>query len=110
MERRRQVKLVTISKALQKVRTDVSTATHADKVWMGIDSHNMTIRKKIDSLFASGKLSKEEAENLGQEEQTLRDRETVNDASHGLEFDDAVSISRDIQQLNKKIADLSTTK
>ena len=77
------------------------------KVWMGIDSHNMSIKEKIDALFASGRLSKEEAENLEQEEQTLRDREIVNDSTNGLEFDDAVSIAKEIHQLNAKIAELS---
>ncbi len=103
----RQVKLETIAKRLQRIHKDVNGAIYPHKVWMGIDSHNMAIKKKIDALFASGKLTKEEAENLGQQEQTLRDRETVNDSANGLEFDDAISIAKDIHQLNGKIAELS---
>jgi len=103
----RQVKLDAIAKTLQRIRVDVKGAIYPKKVWMGIDSHNMAIKEKIDALFASGKLTKEEAENLGREEQTLRDHETVNDSANGLEFDDAVSIAKEIQQLNRKIAELS---
>jgi hypothetical protein len=106
----RQIKLSTISLALQKVRDDVKDAIHTNKVWMGIDSSNMALRKKIDANFSAHKLTKEEAENLGKEEQTLRARETVNDATNGLEYNDAEALAKEIQQLDKKIDELSSQK
>jgi len=104
----RQVPLRTISLALKKVRADVKDAIHPNKVWMGIDSNNKAIRKKIDAAYAAKKITQQEAENLGQEEQTLRDRETVNDTTNGLEYDDAIAIAKEIQQLNRKINQLSS--
>jgi hypothetical protein len=103
----KQVQLKQISLALAKIRGDVKDAIHPDKVWMGIDSKNKAMRQKIDKYFAAGKLTKAEAENLGRQEQILRDRETVNDASGGLVYDDAISIAKDIWQLDKKIDELA---
>jgi hypothetical protein len=103
----KQVKLKTISLALQKVHGDVKAAIHPNKVWMGIDSHNRALKEKIDAAFDAKKLNRDEADNLGQQEQVLRDRETVNDSSNGLEYDDAVSIAKAIQDLDKKIDALS---
>jgi hypothetical protein len=101
------VQLRTISLALKKVQDDVKASIHPDKVWMGIDPHNKALRQKIDKYFDEKKLNKDEASNLGREEQILRDRETVNDASSGLEYDDAISIAKSIQQLDSKIESLA---
>ncbi len=101
------LKLNAISSRLDKVKADVKAATHPDKVWMGINSHNKALKEKIDAAFDAKKLTRDEADNLGQQEQVLRDRETVNDTSNGLEFDDAISIAKAIQDLDKKIDELS---
>jgi len=103
----KQVKLRTISLALQKVQGDVKAAMHPDKVWIGIDPHDKALRQKIDKYFDAKKLTKDEADNLGQQEQVLRDRETVNDTSNGLEYDDAISIAQATLDLDKKIEDLA---
>ncbi len=65
------------------------------------------MRQKIDKYFDEKKLNKDEADNLGQQEAVLRDRETVNDTSNGLEYDDAISIAKDILDLDKKIDELA---
>lgn len=49
----KQVQLSTISLDLEKVRKEVKAAIHPQKVWMGIDSHNKTLRQKIDAAFAA---------------------------------------------------------
>jgi hypothetical protein len=86
---------------------DVKASMHPDKVWMGIDPHNKALRQKIDKYFDEKKLNKDEADNLGREEQILRDRETVNDSSSGLKYDDAMSIAKASQQLDSKIDSLA---
>lgn len=96
-----------IKLALQKAQADVKASTHPDKVWMGIDANNRALKQKIDKYFDEKKLTKDEADNLGQQEQVLRDRETVNDTSNGLIYDDAISIATAIQDLDKKIDQLA---
>jgi len=103
----KKVQLRTISLALEKDRADIKAAIHPDKVWMGIDSENMTLRKKIDANFKAKKLTKEQAENLGQQEQTLRARETVSDTTNGLDYSHAETLAKEIQQLDEKIDNLS---
>ncbi len=100
-------RLQPIRLALQKTQADIKAAIHPDKVWMGIDSHNKALKEKIDAAFDAKKLTRDEADNLGQQEQVLRDRETVNDTSNGLEYDDAISIATAIQELDKKIDQLA---
>ena len=103
-----QVQLKTITDSLQSIRQDVKVTIHPNKVWMGIDSHNMALKQKIDAALDANKLTKEEADNLELEEQTLRNRETVSDSTSGLEYDDAISMAKEIARLSKKIDELSS--
>ncbi len=103
-----QVSLLRISNTIKKIRSDVNGAISPTKVWMGIDPQNKALKEKINAAFAAGKITKDEAQNLEQEEQTLRDREIVNDTTNGLEFDDAMSIAKEVNQLDQKIGELSS--
>lgn len=101
------MKLRTISLALDKIKEDIKESIHPNKVWMGIDTHNMALKQKIDRYEKDNKLTREEADDLGRQEQVLRDRETVSDTSQGLEFDDAITLAHDIQNLDQKIDELA---
>ena len=48
----KQVQLSTISLDFKSLK-EVEAAIHPQKVWMGIDSHNKTLRQKIDAAFAA---------------------------------------------------------
>ncbi len=102
-----QVKLKTISDRLDKIRQDIKAAIQPNKVWMGIDCRNMALRQKIDAALDANKLTKEEAENLGLEEKTLRNHENESDTTDGLTYDDAIATAAEILRLDKKIDELS---
>lgn len=107
-EGHQKIEFVKITNALKAVRVDLQKTISPKKVWMGIDSHNMALKEKIDAALNAGKLNKDEASNLELEEATIRNGETVNDTSNGLQYDDAVSTAKQINQLNAKIDRLSS--
>jgi len=97
-----------ISGALDQVRTHLATASHAKKVWVGIDSRDNTLEKNISDALVTRKISKEQADGLMQEAETLRAREANGSPTNEFEFTDAISLAGDIQTLAGKIDQLAS--
>jgi len=98
-----------IENALEQVRSQLGTATHTTKVWMGIDSHDTTMRTKISNALETRKISKDQAGALMQEEEKLRARESNGSPTNEFEFTDAISIAGDLLTLDGRIDQLAST-
>ncbi len=97
-----------IATCLDKVQSHISSATHATKVWSGIDSHDKTLHDKIADALAVGTINKEQATTLEQEYEKLRNREVSGYPINAMEFTEAIAIADDLQALNDKINQLIT--
>ncbi len=98
-----------IANALAQTRSQLATAVHPQKVWMGIDAHDTTLQRKISDALGSHKISKEQADSLMQEAEMLRAREANGSPTNEFEFDDAVSIAGDLLTLDSKIDQVAST-
>ena len=96
-------RLQEINSSLKDVHSHIDTATHSTKIWLGIDSHDRTLEKKITDALDSKAISKEQAEGFKQQYDELRAREANGDPTHGFEFDDALALAVDTQILNSNI-------
>jgi len=96
-------RITEINSALQQVRSHIAATTHATKVWLGIDSQDRTLDKKITDALEARKITKDQASDLKQASDGLRARESNGDPTHSMEYTDALSLAQDIQTLNSKI-------
>ncbi len=100
--------LQNITGNLQTIRTEIDASTHPTKIWLGIDSRDNTLERKITEALDKKAISKEQAESFKLQFDELRERESNGDPSRGMEFDDAMSLAADIQtfdvNLDKAIA------
>jgi hypothetical protein len=95
-----------IKSALDKVQSQVTSATSANKVWMGISSNNTSIQKKINDALTARKISKDQAVSLTEEEEKLRARESNVDSQ--TDFTMTLAVANDILALDGKIDQLAS--
>jgi hypothetical protein len=96
-------RLQNINSTLKESEGHISASTHQTKVWLGIDSRDNTLETKITNALDKKAISKEQAEDLKQQYDELRARESNGDPTRGFEFEDAIALADDIQTLNSKI-------
>jgi len=94
-----------IKSALDKVQSQITSATNAKKVWMGIDANNTSIQKKINDALIAHKISKDQAISLTEEEEKLRGRES--NVNSQTDFTMTLAVANDMLALNGKIDQLA---
>ena len=96
-------KIKQINSSLQQVNSEISSAIHPRKVWLGIDVQDKTLEQKITNALDNKKLTKEQAESFKQQFDKLRQRESNGDPTRGFEFTDAIALAVDLQTFNTKL-------
>ncbi len=92
-----------INTCLQQSQAHIQAAIHPNKVWLGVDPQDKTLEKKLNNALDKGLITKEEAEGFKQQFDKLRQRESNGEPTRGFEFDDAISLSTDLETFNSDL-------